>query len=257
MESVLVTGANRGIGLEIVRRLAELPRPPRYVFATYRDKKSIRVLRSISDKSKKMQIKLIQMDVTEKRSVEKARKEIEAAVGDGGLNLLINNAGTAKWQYIPQTTKMNLQHHYETNTVGAVTVLQEMLPLLEKSASVKSAAEKSRMSVSRGAVVNISDRHGSIAELTDVHMENWRGLMGYRSSKAALNMAMRIYALWVKDKGVLVVNICPGWVRTDMGLKDADLHVSESVSDLLRLFPLLDDSHHGTFIDRKGDSIPY
>ncbi|XP_055952994.1 C-factor-like [Argiope bruennichi] len=248
-ESVLVTGANRGIGLEFVKQLVRLPNPPKFVFATYRDESTIEALKEIRDATKDTQVVLVKMDITKKGEVESARKIIEAKVGDKGLNLLINNAAALKMQGFPDITDENLLLHFNTNTIGPVMVLKEMLPLLQKAAALKSGG----MNVSRAAVLNISAMGGSITELTDEQPRIFLSAMGYRISKAALNMAMRVIALTIKEQGVLVVNMCPGWVKTDMGSDRALLTVEESVSNMLETLPRLNESHHGTFMRRKGE----
>ncbi|GIY00012.1 hypothetical protein CDAR_79671 [Caerostris darwini] len=81
--------------------------------------------------------------------------------------------------------------------------------------------------------------------------------MGYSISKAALNMAMRVIACTVKDQGILVVNISPGWVKTDMGTSQAVLEVSESISAMMETMQRLNETHHGSFLDRNGNVIPF
>ncbi|KAF8771528.1 Speckle-type POZ protein B like protein [Argiope bruennichi] len=208
-ESVMVTGANRGIGLEFVKQLVKLPKPPRFVFATYRNENSIQDLKDIQEKCKETQVVLIQMDISNCNDIEKAKKVIEEKVGDKGLNLLINNAGVGIDLGFPEITEENMLFHFNTNTVGPVIFLKTMLPLLQKSA----ARDTSGMKVSRSAVVNISSLMGSITELTDSHSKEWLNVLSYRTSKTALNMAMRVIALTIKGQGILVVNMCPGWLK--------------------------------------------
>lgn len=71
--------------------------------------------------------------------------------------------------------------------------------------------------------------------------------------QAALNMMMRVIAANVKDKGILVVMMCPGWVKTDMGSEKAEIEVEESVSSILNTLSQLNESHHGSFMDRNGN----
>ncbi|GIY63239.1 c-factor [Caerostris darwini] len=255
VETVLVTGANRGIGLEFVKQLVQLTKPPLYLFATYRDETKIQALKEIKDASKETEIHLIKLDVSKTEEIENARKIVAEVVGDRGLNLLINNAGAARWLGFPDITEEDLVFHFKTNTVGPVIVFKEMLPLLQISAKHKSTG----VDVSKTIVLNISSTAGSIAVLTDTN-PLWReylSVMGYRISKTALNMAMRVAALSVKDHGILVVNMCPGWVKTDMGTDRAMIEVSESVSDMMKMLPQLNVTHQGAFLDRHGNTIPY
>ncbi|GFQ88465.1 uncharacterized protein TNCT_615921 [Trichonephila clavata] len=128
-----------------------------------------------------------------------------------------------------------------------------MLPSLEKAAKFHGEG----MSASRAMVLNISSELGSICN-TSVNYLHDLDDAGYKISKAALNMAMRIIAAKVKDKGILVVNMCPGWVKTDMGDKEkAELEPQESIANMLQTLPTLNESHHGTYMNRLGKPIPF
>ncbi|GIX94671.1 uncharacterized protein CDAR_62031 [Caerostris darwini] len=253
VESVLVTGANRGIGLEFVKQLLRLPKPPHYVFATYRDEKSIQALEEVKKAYKQTQVVLIKMDIGKTNEIENAKKVVEEIVGDKGLNLLINNAGILKMQVFQEISEENLLRHFSTNTIGPVMVLKEMLPLLQKSAARKTSG----MKVSRAAVLNVSATLGSMGARNDLVQAKLMETMGYSISKAALNMAMRVIACTVKDQGILVVNISPGWVKTDMGTSQAVLEVSESISAMMETMQRLNETHHGSFLDRNGNVIPF
>ncbi|KAF8771283.1 C-factor-like [Argiope bruennichi] len=253
VESVMVTGANKGIGLELVKELVKLPKPPRFVFATYRDESTTQALKEIKDASKDTEVVPVKMDITKTIEIADARKIVESKVGDKGLNLLINNAGVLAMQGFPEITKENMLLHFSTNTIGPVMVLKEMLPLLQKSAAQKDSG----MNISRAAALNISSSGGSMDSLSREQSKQFLAAMGYRTSKASLNMAMKVVALTVKDQGILVVNMCPGWVKTDMGTDFAQLTLSESISSILKTLPQLNESHHGAFLDRNGKVIPY
>ncbi|GBM26212.1 C-factor [Araneus ventricosus] len=250
IESVLITGANRGIGLEFVKQLVKLPRPPKYIFATYRDRNTIETLKQLRDDSKETIILLIKMDARNADQIESARRIIEDMVGEKGLNLLINNAGVLKRQGFPETTEENMLLHFETNTVGPVMIFKAMLPLLQKAATNGPAG----MNVSKATVLNISSAGGSIKSQTSKGSVD---SISYKTSKAALNMAMKVISLTIRDQGILVVNMCPGWVKTDLGSAAAQLEVSESVSAMMSTLSRLNESHHATFVDRNGETIPY
>ncbi|GFW53233.1 c-factor [Trichonephila clavipes] len=210
-------------------------------------------LKEIEESSIKTQVILIKMDVTDPEEVGVAKSIIESTLGERGLNLLINNAGVAKMQPFPTITSENLEFHFKVNTEGPILILQTMLPSLEKAAKFYGGG----MSASRAMVLNISSMVGSICN-TGVNFTHDLAVPGYKISKAALNMAMRIIAANVKDKGILVVNMCPGWVKTDMGGKDrAELEPHESIANMLQTLPTLSESHHGTYMDRLGKPIPF
>ncbi|KAF8772041.1 C-factor-like [Argiope bruennichi] len=255
IESVLVTGANRGIGLEFVRQLSQLSDPPSFIFATYRNTDSLQDLKEIEESSKKSKLILIKMDVTRPEEIEVAKKLIEDTVGERGLNLLINNAGVAQVQMFPNVTPENLEFHFKVNTEGPLLVLQAMLPSLEKAAQLK--GEGGAMSASRAAVLNMTSMAGSITNAGVVFTEDL-AVPSYKISKAALNMAMRVAAAKVKDKGVLIVMMCPGWVKTDMGDRSrAILEPEESIADMLKTLSTLNESHHGSYMDRLGNLYPF
>ncbi|GBM24774.1 hypothetical protein AVEN_245031-1 [Araneus ventricosus] len=127
-----------------------------------------------------------------------------------------------------------------------------MLPLLERAAELH--GDTCAVSVSRAAVLNMSSMGGSIANAGVIFR---RDLVApaYKISKASLNMATRVIATYVKDKGILVISMCPGWVKTPIGTDKAVLEPEESIWTMIRTLPKLNESHHGTFIDRKGN--PY
>ncbi|GFS78798.1 c-factor [Nephila pilipes] len=191
--------------------------------------------------------------VTKVNEIESARKTVEEMVGDKGLNLLINNAGVARWQPFAEVTTENMLFHLTANAVGPVMVFQAMLPLLSKAAAQKSGG----MHVSRAAVLNISSVAGSVSELTQESPKEWLGVMSYRVSKAALNMAMRVAAVTVEDQGILVTCMCPGWVRTDMGTELGLMEPSESISAMMMTLSQMNESHHGAFLDRYGKTISF
>lgn len=253
VESVLVTGANRGIGLEFVRQLIHLPTPPRFVFATYRSESSIKDLESIRDEAKDSEVILIKMDVTKLDHIKAAQKVVQYKVGIRGLNLLINNAGFAKLLGFPDVTEENFLTHFHTNTVGPFMVLQEFLPLLKTAADRSGGAE---LSVSRSAVINISAGNGSITTAT-FDFPVIHAAVGYRVSKAASNMAMRMIAPALTKSGILDIQMCPGWVKTDMGSPAAELEVSDSIAAMLKTMKELNASHQGAFMDRNGKPIPF
>lgn len=248
--SVFVTGANRGIGLGLVKHLVQLPKPPAFVFATYRTGDEPQAFKDIREKFKETQIIPIKMDVTQKSTIEAARKITENVVGDKGLTLLINNSGVIVQQSFPNITEENLLHHFKTNTIGPVMIVQEFLPLLQKAAALRGSDP--RMEVSRAAVLNISAGLGSIHDV--IQFLNIPGLnvFSYSVSKAALNMSMRVIAENVKKHGILVIMMCPGWVKTDMGSENAPLEVEESVSAMFNTLATFNESHQGTFCDRNG-----
>jgi len=245
--NVLVTGANRGIGYEFVRQLLSRDDPPPFLFATYRNAKTLEDLKTLQDSTVKTKVILIKMDVTDPEEVEIARQIVEANVGEEGLHLLINNAGICEILPYCQITAEHMERHFKANAVGPVLVARAMLPFMKKAAASKDGCKV--------AILNIGALLGSI---TNTGTEFDLGILSYKMSKAALNMAMKIFATGVKDKGVLIVTMCPGWVKTDMGNKAmAELTPEESISAMLTTLEKLDETHHGAFMDRFGKISSY
>ncbi|GIX83969.1 hypothetical protein CEXT_102521 [Caerostris extrusa] len=159
VESVLVTGANRGIGLEFVKQLLQLRSHLTMCLPPIETIKQHRALEEVKEAHKQTHVVLIKMDIEKTNEIENAKKIVEGIVGDKGLNLLINNAGILKIQVFREITEENLLRHFSTNTIGPVMVLKEMLPLLQKSAARKTSG----MNISRAAVLNLSATLGSIS----------------------------------------------------------------------------------------------
>ncbi|XP_055953565.1 C-factor-like isoform X2 [Argiope bruennichi] len=213
-------------------------------------------LKEIRDAFKNTQVVLIKMDVTKANEIEEARKIVESKVGEKGLNLLINNAGVLKMQGFSEITEENLLFHFSTNTIGPVIVLKEILPLLKKSAD----RNINGMKISRAAVVNIASGGGSIAGLTEqsnLFSRRFLDAMGYRISKAALNMAMRLIAVTIKGHGILVVNIWAGRMEHSLASNKGERTLSDGISEMLKTLQQLNDSQHGAFVDQHGKPVPF
>jgi NAD(P)-dependent dehydrogenase (short-subunit alcohol dehydrogenase family) len=245
--SVFITGANRGIGLELVRQFLRAESSPKHIFATYR---------TISDELNKIgeenkNVHLIKMDVTDIPSYPAIVKQVDAVVGEAGLNLLINNAGLLpEPRDLASVTPDFMRQAFEVNCVAPLFFTKEMFPLIERS--VKGSQEKG-MSCSRGGVVHISSNLASLARVEETN----GSAHAYRVSKAALNMSMKSMAQDMKDTGVLIVAVHPGWVQTDMGGPNGQITTEECCKSLLTTFDAVSDKNHGGFIDYENQPIPW
>ncbi|NXE09207.1 GSFK dehydrogenase, partial [Lophotis ruficrista] len=175
--SVLVTGANRGIGLGFVRNLLAMPDPPKWVFATCRDPEGQRAQDLQNLASKHPNLVIVQLDVTDPASIQAAAARVEEKLGGSGLNLLINNAGIGKLNTLDTETLEDMIQIYTTNTVGPLLVGQAFLPLLKKAAQWSPG---SALSCSKAAIINISSSAGSIASLFGWELMQ---VVSYRCSK--------------------------------------------------------------------------
>ncbi len=218
-KTVVVTGANRGLGLEFAKQFMEAGA---HVVGTARNPEAAMALVATG-------ARVLTLDVTDDESVAEFTKE----VGDGPVHLLINNAGTSG-RSLSETTSPHerIRRVMDVNTLGPVRVTTALLPNLKAAKS--------------GIVVNVSSRLGSLAENTSGSFN------GYRESKAALNMYSRSLAAEQRENGLIVIPVSPGWVRTDMGGPDATLSPEESISGLRKVIEGLKPEQSGLFLNHDG-----
>ncbi|XP_058011196.1 uncharacterized protein LOC131184176 [Ahaetulla prasina] len=206
--SVLVTGSNRGIGLGLVKRFLELPRPPKWVFATSRDMKGekSKEIRELSCKHPNLVV--LQLDVTNLESIQAALKEVRKCVGECGLALLINNAGIWVYSDLETENAKDMMRVYSVNTIGPLQISQAFLPLLKKAVQ-RSPCQG--LSTSKAAIINISSNAASMKL-----MPYWNvgPSVAYRCSKAALNMLTKCQSLDSSANGIMSVSMHPGSVET-------------------------------------------
>ncbi|GFW15243.1 uncharacterized protein TNCV_173881 [Trichonephila clavipes] len=134
---------------------------------------------------------------------------------------------------------------------GGEFMVWELLPCLEKAAD---SQKGERMFVSRAAAISITSKFASLTNMTDD--QDWLNSIPYRVSKTALNMSMRILSVIVKDAGILVVCIHPGWVKTEMGKEEAPEETADAIAGLFERLSQLNETHHGTFMEKNGTPIP-
>ena len=231
----LITGTNRGIGLEFVRQL--ITRDV-HVFAACRNPSKAGQLLKLQEDFPK-QISIIKLDVTNDQSLAHSYKLVSSKTNN--LDLLINNAAVSQGEQTFGTFESSkIRSVLEVNTVAPLLVIQQFAQLLKKGIQPK--------------VVNISSVLGSLGRATNP--SNPR-MSIYSSSKAALNMSTIHMAHDLVDHKIVVVSIHPGWVRTDMGGSDADIGTNESVSGMLQVIDSLQLQDTGNFYDYTGKTIPW
>ncbi|GMT35546.1 hypothetical protein PFISCL1PPCAC_26843 [Pristionchus fissidentatus] len=240
MVSVLVTGANRGIGLGLVRQLVQEPSVS-IVIATARNVDSAKDLKEIDNPK----LHLVSLDTVNEESIAKAHEEVSEIVGDNGLDLLINNAGIFKpYELAGPIDKAGLMEQFEVNTVAPILVVNKFYGLLKLAAQKKGSAQ----------IANISSALGSL-ELACGPATYPPTI--YNMSKAALNMLTRRLATEWKEDNIRATAFSPGWVRTEMGSKDAMLSVEESTGPLTKLILSLTDENNGLFYRHNGEVLPW
>jgi NAD(P)-dependent dehydrogenase (short-subunit alcohol dehydrogenase family) len=222
----LVTGASRGIGREIARRLAALGMTV-YAGARSRVEGDVRALR---------------LDVTDDASVAAAAERI--AADEGRLDVLVNNAGISIGGWVPsEETVQTMRDTYAVNVFGVVAVTHAMLPLLRRSPAAR--------------IVNLSSELGSLTLMSDPNdrVQEAR-LLAYNSSKSALNAITVLYANELRDSGILVNAVSPGYVATDLNDFRGHLGIEEGAEAPVRLATLDRDGPTGAFLSANGP-IPW
>ncbi|XP_029464716.1 uncharacterized protein LOC115095329 [Rhinatrema bivittatum] len=249
VHSVLVTGSNRGIGLELVKTFLGKSNPPKCVFASCRDPHGARAQELRDLASKHSNLVLLQLDVTDPASIAAAAKAVGNQLEGSGLNLVINNAGIMTYVTLETVDSQDMLHVFNTNVVGPMLVSQAFLPLLKKAAQENPQAD---LNCGKAALIHISSTLGSIERIPE-----GKPVISYRVSKAALNMLMRCQAKQYKEDGILCAAIHPGWVKTDMGTQAATLTTEKSVSGILGVLESLSEKHNGILLDWQGATIPW
>ncbi|PWA19939.1 hypothetical protein CCH79_00016584, partial [Gambusia affinis] len=247
-KSVLITGSSRGIGLQLVKELANSSNRPATIIATARNPAASTALQELSKTHSGLHI--VTFDVSSEESISSASEQVRSIVGNSGLNCLINNAAIGFSTNISTVTPEAMMTMFQVNTVAPLFVTKAFMPLLETAA----AARAGGMGIHRAAVINMSSVLGSIT-LNCGDAAKFQSY-AYRTSKAALNMVTRCLAADLESSGILCMSLHPGWVRTDMGGPHADLTVEQSVSGILSVLFSLSERDHGEFLDYHGQKLP-
>uniref|UniRef100_A0A8C6Y400 Uncharacterized protein n=1 Tax=Naja naja TaxID=35670 RepID=A0A8C6Y400_NAJNA len=187
--AVLVTGSNRGLGLELVRQLAGRSNPPKgsLPFAGTQLDPVPQDLKNLA--AEHPQIVIITLDTNDPCSVKAAAAKVTELLKGAGLNLLVNNAGILKLSTVETETPENMSEVYKTNVIGPMIVSQAFLPLL-REASQKSPQKG--MSCSKAAILNITSECGSMTNLFAWHMNE---LISYRCSKVRTSWRKRAFVI--------------------------------------------------------------
>ncbi|XP_043084484.1 C-factor [Puntigrus tetrazona] len=246
--AVLITGANRGLGLQMVRQLLDSPKRPQKIIATARNPAAAKELQELVKSHPDVHV--LPLDVTSDSSLDAAAQSVKSIVGADGLNCLINNAAINMTSELDTVTRDAMMKTYESNTVAPLFVTKAFLPLLKRA-----AGEGLDMGIQRAAVINVSSVLGSV-QLNWGEGASYKSY-AYRASKSALNMVTRCLAVDLEAEKILCVALHPGWVRTDMGGPTAPLSPEESVSSVLSVISGLTEKHHGGYVEYTGKSLPW
>ncbi|KAI0667317.1 NAD-P-binding protein [Trametes maxima] len=235
----LVTGSSRGIGFELVRQL--VASPDNIVIAAARNPEKASALALLKNVAKGT-LHIVGLDVSDFDSIRASSAALEPILGQIGLDYLINNAAIAESDTAFTLDPDHLIRMMRTNVAGPALLSQVMLPFFEKG-------------VKKG-ILNISSTSGSIGTIVASDYDKLRvQYSSYSLSKVALNM------LTVKQKferpDFITITLCPGWVKTDAGGKDAPLEPEESVSGILKVITSATLADSGKFLRYNGEEIPW
>jgi NAD(P)-dependent dehydrogenase (short-subunit alcohol dehydrogenase family) len=235
----LVTGANKGIGLQVACDLAKLGCT---VLMGVRDiQRGIEASQKLS--SEGLKVKPVELNVTDSRSILSVRDAIQLEFGR--LDILINNAAIASDSgALPSELSIDaLRMTFETNTFGPFAVLQSMLPLLKKSAAAR--------------VVNVSSGLGSLSNNSDPDYQYARFKpLAYNSSKAALNAITILFAWELRHTSIKVNSADPGFTATDLNSHQGTQTVEHAAKIITKLATLDILGPTGGFYDDKG-AVPW
>jgi len=231
MPSTLITGANRGIGLEFARQYFA---DGWQVYAACRDPSSATELRRLANPSDQ-KLQIMALDVTDATSIKAAATELDGQA----IDLLLNNAGVMgpRGQTIGNIDYDAWAKVLDANTMGPMRVSEAFVDQVARSA--------------RKLIVTLTSGMGSLADNTS------GGSIAYRSSKAAVNMVMRSLAIDLAPRGITCVVVNPGWVQTEMGGPHARISPTESVTKLRRLIDTLRPAQSGEFFNYDGREYPW
>jgi NAD(P)-dependent dehydrogenase (short-subunit alcohol dehydrogenase family) len=223
-KTVLITGANRGLGLEFARQYAA---DGWHVIGTARRPDGADDLNALG-------VKVLQLDVADADSIEALTATLEGRP----IDLLINNAGIfPRVSILAEVDFDDVERTYAVNTIGPMRVTRALLPNLRLGGGKQ--------------IVSITSGLGSIANNTSGRY------YGYRESKAALNMFNRTLSVELADDGFTCVVMSPGWVQTDMGGPNANLTPEQSISGMKKVIDGLTPEDNGTYRNWDGGTIPW
>ncbi len=221
MATWLVTGANRGIGLELTRQLHA------------RGDTAIATCRSSSPELAAVGCRVLEgIDV----GSDDVGEKLDAGLEPGErIDVLVNNAGIGGWDALDRIDFDLARRQYDVNALGPLRVTLALLPRLERGAKIGFVSSKAG---------SIGDRPSG-------------GNYGYRMSKTALNMGAANLAAELGPRGILVVGLHPGFVRTEMTNGGGNVDPPEAAAGLIARLDELDESGHGTFVHANGDAVPW
>ena len=232
MKTTLITGANRGIGFEFSRQLAD---DGWCVLASCRNPESSDELNRLA-KEYPEQITVCALDVADHGQI----KKLSQTLANKSIDLLINNAGVypgTKGSSFGHTDYEAWAHAFLVNTMAPLRMVEEFITQITKS--------------NRKIVVTITSKMGSVTD------NSRGGSYIYRSSKSAANMVVKSLSIDLRTDDIISVLLHPGWVRTDMGGQNGLISAEQSVSGMLNVIREITIADSGKFIAYDGKIVPW
>ena len=226
MSTVLITGANRGLGYEFVKQYSENGFDVLACCRNVHEAKKLKELQGISDN-----IKIYELDVGNIKIIKNLSQQLQNET----IDVLINNAGIYRSSTIGNINYEEWIESFKVNTIAPYQIVENFLEQIINSDLKK--------------VVSITSKMGSIDDNTS------GGSYIYRSSKTALNSMMRSLTHDLKNQGVATLTLHPGWVRTDMGGPGGWINSIESVQGMIKQIDKLTIDDSGKYLDYAGKSI--
>ena len=234
MTKILITGANRGVGLELTRQFMD--DSSNFVFACCRNPAAAHEVEYLIARLGNGM--LVELDVTSDASVQQSLATIAGETDS--LDIVINNAGILnRGETLATLDAGTLQHLFNVNSTGPMRVAQASLDLLANG--------------NQPRLINISSQLASVTALED---GNW-GAYSYNASKGALNILTRMMANELKPRGIAVITMHPGWVQTDMGGPNAAITPATSAAGIIRVAQGLTLDGTNQFIIYNGEHHPW
>jgi len=231
----MVTGANRGLGLEFARQYAT----DRWrVLATYRNPD---VAGELLELAQQDNVQAFRLDVSNFDAIAALAEELQ----DEKIDVFLSNAGLFGPKPGAESDLRQSFGHIDYGIVRKVLTVNALAPLKCAESFVEHIARSSQRKF-----VALSSIEGSISRAQ-------RDLYAYRTSKAALNMVTRLLSGDLADRGITVVSICPGWVKTRMGGEFAKLELTPAIRDFRGLVARLTPEESGRFIESPGNPLAY
>lgn len=230
-QTVLITGASRGIGLELVRQYAEAGW---HVLACCREPARAEVLTRVAGASDG-KVQVFSLDVTDAAQIKRLAEQLKGAA----IDILLNNAGIYGQEndVFGHTDEALWLQTFRVNTIAPMKIMEALVDNV-------AASQRKIMAVMSSKMGSMDDNGSG-------------GSYVYRSSKAALNAVVKSASIDLKSRGISVVALHPGWVKTDMGGPGAEITPQQSVSRLRGILESVTPGETGSYYDIDGSIIPW